>query len=224
MPASRARTAICSAPLEWPSRPGLPDEDLDPAAEGLGHALDPVAQLGERRRRPARPRRRRRRWARGTRRTPRAASPAHSPVVAPACAAASVAGITFTSGEEAAARSSLESRVHGGLVALGAPRAHGVDLPLLDRGVHGHDPAVLALLERRGLVLGVDVLADHLLLAALDPLDARAVRLHELGLHVAARPRPRRPARRRSSISARAPSASSSTRPSITCEPSKMSG
>ena len=24
MPASRARTAICSAPLEWPSRPGLP--------------------------------------------------------------------------------------------------------------------------------------------------------------------------------------------------------
>src|SRR5215217_7087592 len=24
MPMSRARTAICSAPLEWPSRPGLP--------------------------------------------------------------------------------------------------------------------------------------------------------------------------------------------------------
>src|SRR5437868_5186875 len=28
MPASRARTAICSAPLEWPSRPGLPTRNF----------------------------------------------------------------------------------------------------------------------------------------------------------------------------------------------------
>ena len=28
MPASVARTAICSAPLEWPSRPGLPTRNL----------------------------------------------------------------------------------------------------------------------------------------------------------------------------------------------------
>ena len=28
MPQSRARTAICSAPLEWPSRPGLPTSSL----------------------------------------------------------------------------------------------------------------------------------------------------------------------------------------------------
>src|SRR5436190_1867559 len=28
MPASRARTAICSAPLEWPSRPGFPTRIL----------------------------------------------------------------------------------------------------------------------------------------------------------------------------------------------------
>src|SRR6516225_7594260 len=28
MPASRARTAICSAPLEWPSRPGLPSTNF----------------------------------------------------------------------------------------------------------------------------------------------------------------------------------------------------
>src|SRR5665647_2863245 len=28
MPASRARTAICSAPLEWPSRPGLPTRNV----------------------------------------------------------------------------------------------------------------------------------------------------------------------------------------------------
>src|SRR5919201_1379430 len=28
MPASRARTAICSAPFEWPSRPGLPTRIL----------------------------------------------------------------------------------------------------------------------------------------------------------------------------------------------------
>ena len=30
MPASRARTAICSAPLEWPSRPGLPTRIFSP--------------------------------------------------------------------------------------------------------------------------------------------------------------------------------------------------
>ena len=39
MPASRAATAICSAPFEWPSRPGLADEDPQRSAEALGRGL-----------------------------------------------------------------------------------------------------------------------------------------------------------------------------------------
>ena len=83
-PASRARTAICSAPFEWPSRPGLADQDLEPAPERLGHPLDPVAQLGERVVGGRGGGVADARSARGTRRTPRAARRAHSPVVAPA--------------------------------------------------------------------------------------------------------------------------------------------
>ena len=132
--------------------------------------------------------------------------------------------MTFVSSEAAAARSSVESRVHRRLVALGAPRPHGVDLPLLDRGVDGHDPAVLALLERRGLVLGVGVLADHLLLAALDPPDARAVGLDERGLHVGHGLHGAALLLHDRHLGASASEASSSTRPSITWEPSKMSG
>ena len=47
MPQSRARTAICSAPLEWPSRPGLPTRNLSAPPEPAAGRLDRRADLGE---------------------------------------------------------------------------------------------------------------------------------------------------------------------------------
>jgi hypothetical protein len=44
MPMSRARTAICSAPLECPSRPGLPTRIFEPAPERLATRVDLLAQ------------------------------------------------------------------------------------------------------------------------------------------------------------------------------------
>ena len=54
----------------------------------------------------------------------------------------------------------------------------------LDLGVGGEDAAVGAGGQRRVLGLGEAVLADHLLLAALDPGDPLAVGLDQAGLHV----------------------------------------
>ena len=106
-------------------------------------------------------------------------------MVTPAFAAAIVAGMMFAASSRAAAAQLLERGVHGGLVALASATSRTASIcALLDRRVDREDAAVLALLERRGLGARVDVLADHLQLARLDPADAVAVRLHELRLHV----------------------------------------
>ena len=78
----------------------------------------------------------------------------------------------------------FERGLDGGGVAGGAPRGQRVDGGGLDGGIDREDAAVLAGLKRRGLRLRVHVLADHLEVAALDPLHARPVRLHHLRLHV----------------------------------------
>ena len=118
----------------------------------------------------------------------------------------------------------LERGVDGGLVALGAPLLERLDPLALDLGVGGEDAAVLAGGQRRVLGLGELVLPDDH-----DARRARSWRSARGGTRPAGpscRGRPRR--RRRCSatafISALAPSTSSSTRPSITFEPSKMSG
>src|SRR6266566_340810 len=91
MPASRARTAICSAPLEWPSRPGLPSTNFSRRPS-----------LRERRSTSARKSSRPTVSLRGARPTPvgaryspklsRKAKP-HSPVVTPAFAQVIEAGM-----------------------------------------------------------------------------------------------------------------------------------
>ncbi len=50
MPQSRARTAICSAPLEWPSRPGLPTRNFRRRPSGSETRLHRRADLLEARR------------------------------------------------------------------------------------------------------------------------------------------------------------------------------
>src|SRR3954453_24114542 len=196
MPTSRARTAICSAPLECPSRPGLPTRILmrRPSASptratssrssssseptATGPALASPTPVG----------------ARYSPNVPRSAC-AHSPVVTPARAASIDAGMMLTDSSRAAAaggssagpsarRESLQRSIHRRLVALRAPRASGLEGGSLDTGIDRHDPAVLAAGERRILGGRVDVLAHHLQVAGLDRRHGLAGRLDELSLHV----------------------------------------
>ena len=118
----------------------------------------------------------------------------------------------------------LQRGVDGALVALGLPLLERLDPLALDLGVGGEDAAVLAGRQRRVLALGELVLADDGDLAALDLGEPLAVRLDQLGLHVRDGLDGAAVLGDRRFISASAPSASSSTRPSITFEPSKMSG
>ena len=182
MPASRARTAICSAPLEWPSRPGLPTRILTrrPSASltcstrSRSAASESSAAAAAASPTPV--------GARYSPKTSRSAA-AHSPVVAPARAAASVAGMMFSSDDGSRAES-LQRSVDR---PWSRPSRHARSASIggaLHGRVDPQDAAVLALLQRRRLRLGERVLPDHGLLARLDSPHALAVRLDQLRLHV----------------------------------------
>ncbi len=81
-------------------------------------------------------------------------------------------------------RQLVERGPHRRLVALGLPGLERLDPLALDLGIGGEDAAVGAGGQRRVLGLGEAVLADHLLLAGLDPRHPLAVRLDQAGLHV----------------------------------------
>ncbi len=226
MPASRARTAICSAPFEWPSRPGLPTRILirRPSASDTRSTLS--------------------RSSASASSSGAAAASRHAggrAVLAEHVAqrARPLAG----GGARPAAAASVAGMMFCGLVARGLARAAPARRPrrpgraaerhsrtasiwrLLDRRVHVQDAAVLALLERRGLGArcrrsGRPPSARPLSIAA----HARRGATPRAASSCRARPRPRRRARPRPPSRARAPSTSSSTSPSITFEPSKMSG
>ena len=91
MPASRARAAICSAPLEWPSRPGLPIRNfsrrpsfLETRSTSARMSSSPSASLRMAVPTPV--------GARYSPKAERSAKP-HSPVVTPALAQAIEAGM-----------------------------------------------------------------------------------------------------------------------------------
>jgi hypothetical protein len=187
MPDHRGRaTAICSAPLEWPSRPGLPTSIL--SGGRAGGALDPprTASIGGQASSPPS-----RAWprrppvgARGTRRRPRAGPRPHSPVVTPAWAQAIEGSMMLRPSRAAASSAASAGRRSGGV----APRAPGLEvfhLAGLGRGVDGQEAAVGPGRQRRGLALGVGVDADHDLLAAFDGLQAPGARSRPAALHVA---------------------------------------
>ena len=108
----------------------------------------------------------------------------HSPVVAPARAAAIVGSIRFSSGSPAARASSARAASTFGLVAQRAPAAHRRDLLGLHRLVDDEDAALGIGRQRRLLAPGEAVLAYHGLLERLDPAQALAVGVHQGGLHV----------------------------------------
>src|SRR5262245_33528816 len=178
MPTSRARTAICSAPLLWPSRPGFPTSTLSGRPRREARACtrsrtSAVRSPGWASARATTPV-----GARYSPKSPRSTS-AHSPVVTPACAARIEGGITFPPAEttsrrfRSAASASLAPRAEGGeLLHLLALRPH-VDAQ--DRLVPRQ--------ERRGLRLGVAVHAHHHEVPALDRARAAGLRLDELLLH-----------------------------------------
>ena len=177
-------------------------------------------------RRWRRRRRRRRRSARGSRRRPRAASPAHSPVVAPALAASIVAGIRFAD----SSRGGLgeRRRAPARRPPLSRSAFHRSSASIRSRSTSGSGvrmPPSSPTVSGESSVSVKRVLADHLELAGLDPRQPLAMGLDEARLHVGdglAGVAP--PCSATTFISSRAPSTSSATRPSITFEPSKMSG
>ena len=226
MPTSRARTAICSAPLECPSRPGLPTRIFIAPAERVGRRGRP---------RRAAPRARRRRRRPGA----RLADAGRRAVVAedvaqrlrPLAGRHAGAGggdrrghdvLVVVAAPRAAARRARASTARR--VALRAPLAQRRDLLGLDAGVDGEDPAVGALRRAARARSRVAVLPD----------DDRARRPRCGGSargasrrappSCTAPPRPRRRAPRRSPSRRARRRRSSATRPSMTFEPSKMSG
>src|SRR5271166_4775562 len=166
MPASVARAAICSAPLEWPSRPGLPIRNLirrpslrDTRSISPRSASRPAASclaLGET---PV--------GARNSPNSKRNASP-HSPVVTPASAASIEAGMIFAP-LAAATRNALQRQPHPRFVARRAPSLQLFDLLRLRFGGRNHD-GVLARSQRRGLRVRESIDADNNLFAPLDGL------------------------------------------------------
>src|SRR6516164_898126 len=171
MPASRARAAICSAPLEWPSRPGFPTRNFkrrrsffDTRSTSARMSSRPSASLRMAVPTPV-----------GARYSPNAARSAkpHSPVVTPALAQAIEAGMMLAP-PRAAWRSALSA----------SPRFQPRDLFRL--GFFGYgDNRACGLGERRGLGLDEAVDANHDLFAALDRFDPARVRFDELLLEVA---------------------------------------
>ena len=181
---SRARTAICSAPLECPSRPGLPTRIFSRRPMRLADAVDLLAQLLERRR-VARP----------------GGGLAHAGGRAELAERLAQRSGPLAGGG-AGARGG-ERRLHdvplaGRHLAQGrrAPRrpppgrARRASAPTASRcwastaGSTVRMPPSAPVEQRRGLGLGVAVDADDDLLAGLDAADPLAVGVDERGLHV----------------------------------------
>ncbi len=112
MPASSARAAICSAPLEWPSSPGLPTRNLIRRPSFSDTRSHLAAQRVEVARLLARLRRNPGRRAKLAEFGP-SASP-HSPVVTPALAASIEAGMMLTPAAAAERRARSASRTRFG--------------------------------------------------------------------------------------------------------------
>ena len=200
MPESRARTAICSAPFEWPSRPGLPTRIFGRRPSCSLQLRRPArAALPARRRRgAARPRRRR--WGRGSCRTPRAACAPTRRWWRPRGRRRSSATIRFSLGvlARAATRASSASAASTAAWSRSERQRRTASICCgLDRRVDDEDAALGVGGQRRVLGLGEAVLADHDLLAGLDPPDALAVGVDQRAPSCRGRPRPRRRARRR---------------------------
>ena len=221
MPQSRARTAICSAPLEWPSRPGLPTSSLM--------------------RRPSRA---------DTRSTsPRTSSRSASSRAA--MARDTPVGARYSPNTRAQRRAPLaggdaglgarDRRLHdvaaflGGALQLGqrlldglgvarrAPGRKALDLLVLDRRVDGLDGA-FAGGERRGSVSVQRLTPTTICSPASILRSAVGVALDQRALHVCRWPRRRRPCASMRASSSFAAAFSSSTLRRIAVEPSKMSG
>ncbi len=182
MPASRARTAICSAPLEWPSSPGLPTRNVrrrpslrDTRSTSARMSSSPLTSLRMARPTPV-----------GARYSPKASRSVqpHSPVVTPALAQAIDAGMILPL-PPAARLSASSADLTARVVALRAPGFQLLDLIALGVFRYRHD-RLDAAGERRGLALEILVDADHDLLAALDRFQPRGVGFDQLLLHVAA--------------------------------------
>ena len=107
MPQSRARKAICSAPFEWPSRPGLPTRNFSrrpsralTASTASRISSSPSVRFEGACDTPVGPR-----YSPCTARI----TPAHSPVVTPALAQAIEAGMTLRFSRALAASSRVRS-------------------------------------------------------------------------------------------------------------------
>lgn len=171
MPQSRARAAICSAPFEWPSSPGLPTRNLscrpsfaDTRSTASRIDSSPSVRFEGDRDTPVGPR--------YSPCTPRM-TPAHSPVVASARAAAIEAGMMFL--PASAARRSSASAAATAAPSRAAPGVQSRDLVLFHRRIDGQDRAIPRS-QRRGLGLGPAVDADDNGFLALDPRQTFRIR------------------------------------------------
>jgi hypothetical protein len=109
--------------------------------------------------------------------------PAHSPVVAPAFAAAMEAGMMLRPSCAAARNSASAARTARLVVAGLAPGLKPRDLVFLHCRIDDHDAAILAH-QRRRFGLGILVHTDDDRLAALDRVHTVGIRLHQAALHV----------------------------------------
>ena len=224
MPTSRARTAICSAPLLWPSRPGLPTRIFSGRPSCSASARTrlrtfAVASLAASLTRATTPV-----GARYSPKTARSAS-AHSPVVTPACARADRGRHHVGAGRERVAQRAQRGR-H---VRAAAPRAEGaqaLDLLALGGLVDAQDRALAGRREAEGSLSVKALTPTTVISPRLDRAQraACATRPGAASCRRSRRRRPRRPSRARVLELAAAPRQSSdAVRASITCEPSKRS-
>ena len=179
---SRARTAICSAPLEWPSRPGLPTRIF-----GVRPIVSPTRATSSRRSATWVGRRGRRGLADAGRRAVGAEGVAQGlrPFAGGHAGAGGLDGrLHHVLVGRGGGAELVERGVDPGLVALGAPLVQRGLLLLLRGRVDGHDPALGVGGEGGGLGLLVAVDADQDLLARLDAAEALAVGVDQRGLHV----------------------------------------
>ena len=144
MPASRAATAICSAPLEWPSRPGLPTRSLGgPPWAAMARTVSRTAAMASASDEVSTPL-----TPVGARNSPNTSrrAPAHSPTVPPASARAMVASMMLPVPSAVVWSRSMAAADPGG-VAVGLPLAEGLDDLGLDGRVDHQDAAVVGLLQ-----------------------------------------------------------------------------